>query len=418
MNSKNVFIILLIGLLILPTASMAASLEEIKALASSPKPGDVVLVWVPGGFWVEPADVNGILYHNCTWPGQLVTRSDGTKLWIEPNFWNVANATGENYMRFIKSKDQVAFYATLSNVETVWGGIAFGNPDVVFAGRTPPGVAGGTVLPPTGGYTWITLPMAAQDFLNQYDTLYVKINYEVFRRDDTLVRTGLLMWFENADDGSGIGEVYVAFHDDFGGWVGDKTVVKTITVPLIVNGELVNGEFEVQRALSGGGWAAMVFLLKNTDIMSGEVYVDLKPFVNEVFDQLVNFFGIPAEKVVWSSVAFSTYFGSEGTEAELGWVLYDARLVPPELAPKIVKETVTETVTETATHTEKTTVTETTTVMETETKTEVVTHTDTDTTTVTTTAAPDAATLAIIGIIALIIGFVIGIVAKGGRRAQ
>ncbi|MCD6300510.1 MAG: hypothetical protein J7L82_00380, partial [Staphylothermus sp.] len=325
MNLKNVFIILLIGLLVLPAVSIATSLEEIKALASSPEPGDVVLVWVPGGFWADPVDVNGILYHNCTWPGQLVTRSDGTTLWIEPNFWNVANATGENYMRFIKSKDQVAFYASLSNVETVWGGIAFGNPDAVFVGRTPPGVAGGTVLPPTGGYTWFALPMAAQDFLNQYDSLYAKVNYEVVKSDDTLVRTGLLMWFENADDGSGLAEVYVAFHDDFGGWVGDKTVVKTMNVPIIVNGELLDAEFEVQRALSGGGWAAIVFLLKNADIMSGEVYIDLKPFVNEVFDQLVNFFGIPAEKVVWSSVAFSSYFGSEGTEAELGWILYDAR---------------------------------------------------------------------------------------------
>lgn len=153
----------------------------------------------------------------------------------------------------------------------------------------------------------------------------------------------------------------------------------------------------------------MVFLLKNADIMKGEIYIDLKPFVEEVLDQMVNFFDFPAERLVWSDIVYSNYFGSEGTEAELGWILYDARLVPPELTPKIVVETVTET--QEVTETETTTVTETTTLTQTTTE----TTTEETTTTITTTVAPDAATLAIIGIIALIIGFVVGMVLKGKR---
>ena len=406
MRTKTILVFLLAWLLVLPVASMAISLQEVKTVVSSPELGDTVLVWVPGGFWAEPVEVNGVLYHNCTWPGQLVNRSDGTTLWIEPNFWNIANTTGENYMRFIKSSDQVAFYASLNNVTTQWGGIAWATPGVVFVGRTPPQFA---TLPAAGGYTWFSLPMEVQEFLDIYESLYVKVNYEVVKRDDTLVRTGLLLWFEDLNDGSAKTEVYIAFHDDFGGIVGDKTIVKTIDVPLIVDGQLVVGNFEVQRALNPGGWASMVFLLKNADIMKGEIYIDLKPFVEEVLDQMVNFFDFPAERLVWSDIVYSNYFGSEGTEAELGWILYDARLVPPELTPKIVVETVTET--QEVTETETTTVTETTTLTQTTTE----TTTEETTTTITTTVAPDAATLAIIGIIALIIGFVVGMVLKGKR---
>ncbi|MCC5990670.1 MAG: hypothetical protein LM558_04110, partial [Thermosphaera sp.] len=198
-----------------------------------------------------------------------------------------------------------------------------------------------------------------------------------------------------------------AFHDDFGGWVGDKTIVKTINVPMIVNGQPVTGVFEVQRALSGGGWAAMVFLLKNSDVLKGEVYIDLAPFVGEVFNQLVNFFELPADRIVWSDVRFSTYFGSQGTAAELGWILYDARLVPPELVPRFVTVTQTQTqvITTTTTKTETSTVT--TTLVNTQTS--IVTQTQTVT-------ALDYVTAGVVGVVGLVIGLGLGMVVKGKKK--
>jgi hypothetical protein len=399
---KVIPVVLLIGLLVLPVITNASTLQDIKSLATSPQPGDTVLVWVPGGFWNPPVEQNGIIYQNCTWPGQLITRSDGTTVWIEPNYWNVVNAQGENYMRFIKSSDQVVFYTVLSNVSTQWGGIAWATPAVVIAGRAPPQFA---QLPSAGGYSWFSLPVKAQEFLGENASVYVKLNYEVVKRDDTMVRAGLLMWFEDSNDGGARAEVYVAFHDDFGGWVGDKTIVKTMNVPMIVNGQPVTGVFEVQRALSGGGWAAMVFLLKNSDVLKGEVYIDLAPFVGEVFNQLVNFFELPADRIVWSDVRFSTYFGSQGTAAELGWILYDARLVPPELVPKFVTVTQTQTQVTTTTKTETSTVT--TTVVNTQTST--VTQTQTVT-------APDPVTTSVVGVVGLVIGLGLGMVLKGKKK--
>jgi hypothetical protein len=399
---KVIPVVLLIGLLVLPVITNASTLQDIKSLATSPQPGDTVLVWVPGGFWNPPVEQNGIIYQNCTWPGQLITRSDGTTVWIEPNYWNVVNAQGENYMRFINSSDQVVFYTVLSNVSTQWGGIAWATPAVVIAGRAPPQFA---QLPSAGGYSWFSLPVKAQEFLGENASVYVKLNYEVVKRDDTMVRAGLLMWFEDSNDGGARAEVYVAFHDDFGGWVGDKTIVKTMNVPMIVNGQPVTGVFEVQRALSGGGWAAMVFLLKNSDVLKGEVYIDLAPFVGEVFNQLVNFFELPADRIVWSDVRFSTYFGSQGTAAELGWILYDARLVPPELVPKFVTVTQTQTQVTTTTKTETSTVT--TTVVNTQTST--VTQTQTVT-------APDPVTTSVVGVVGLVIGLGLGMVLKGKKK--
>ena len=399
---KVIPVVLLIGLLVLPVITNASTLQDIKSLATSPQPGDTVLVWVPGGFWNPPVEQNGIIYQNCTWPGQLITRSDGTTVWIEPNYWNVVNAQGENYMRFINSSDQVVFYTVLSNVSTQWGGIAWATPAVVIAGRAPPQFA---QLPSAGGYSWFSLPVKAQEFLGENASVYVKLNYEVVKRDDTMVRAGLLMWFEDSNDGGARAEVYVAFHDDFGGWVGDKTIVRTMNVPMIVNGQPVTGVFEVQRALSGGGWAAMVFLLKNSDVLKGEVYIDLAPFVGEVFNQLVNFFELPADRIVWSDVRFSTYFGSQGTAAELGWILYDARLVPPELVPKFVTVTQTQTQVTTTTKTETSTVT--TTVVNTQTST--VTQTQTVT-------APDPVTTGVVGVVGLVIGLGLGMVLKGKKK--
>jgi hypothetical protein len=178
-----------------------------------------------------------------------------------------------------------------------------------------------------------------------------------------------------------------------------------MNVPMIVNGQPVTGVFEVQRALSGGGWAAMVFLLKNSDVLKGEVYIDLAPFVGEVFNQLVNFFELPADRIVWSDVRFSTYFGSQGTAAELGWILYDARLVPPELVPKFVTVTQTQTQVTTTTKTETSTVT--TTVVNTQTST--VTQTQTVT-------APDPVTTSVVGVVGLVIGLGLGMVLKGKKK--
>jgi hypothetical protein len=401
---KVILVAPLIALLVLPVITNALTLQDIKSLATSPQPGDTVLVWVPGGFWNPPVEQNGIIYQNCTWPGQLITMSDGRTVWIEPNYWNIANAQGENYMRFIKSSEQVVFYAVLSDVSTQWGGIAWATPAVVIAGRAPPQFA---QLPSAGGYSWFSLPVKTQEFLGKNAPVYVKLNYEVVKRDDTMVRAGLLMWFEDSENGGARAEVYIAFHDDFGGWVGDKTIVKTMNVPMIVNGQPVTGVFEVQRALSGGGWAAMVFLLKNSDVLKGEVYIDLAPFVGEVFNQLVNFFELPADRIVWSDVRFSTYFGSQGTAAELGWILYDARLVPPELVPRFVTVTQTQTqvITTTTTKTETSTVT--TTLVNTQTS--IVTQTQTVT-------ALDYVTVGVVGVVGLVIGLGLGMVVKGKKK--
>jgi len=401
---KAILVASLIVLLVLPVITNALTLQDIKSLATSPQPGDTVLVWVPGGFWSPPVEQNGIIYQNCTWPGQLITMSDGRTVWIEPNFWNIANAQGENYMRFINSSEQVVFYAVLSDVSTMWGGIAWATPAVVIAGRAPPQFA---PLPPAGGYSWFSLPMKAQEFLSKNTSVYVKLNYEVVRRNDTLVRVGLSMWFEDSNNGAAWAEVYVAFHDDFGGWIGDKTIVKTVNVPMIIDGQPIIGVFEVQRALSGGGWAAIVFLLKNSDVLKGEVYIDLAPFVGEVFNQLVNFFELPADRIVWSDIRFSTHFGSRGTAAELGWILYDARLVPPELAPKFVFVTVTQTQTQVITTT--ITKTETSTVTTTLTETSTVTQTQTIT-------ALDYTTTGVVGVVGLVIGLGLGMALRGKKK--
>ncbi|MEM0505652.1 MAG: hypothetical protein QXW58_00080 [Thermosphaera sp.] len=403
--SKLRFVITMLTILIL-YASVASSLtlDEIRDIASSPEGGDVLLKWVPGGFWSAPyVDENGVTRQECTWPGLMVTRDDGTTLWIESNFWNIADGVGENYFRFINSTDKFAFYVKLENVITQWGGVGWATPGAVIVGRAPPQFA---ALPAVGGYSWFSLPMSVNEFIRDYEELYLKVSYELVRAENTMVRYGLLLWFENPAGGP-LAEVYIAFHDDFGGWAGDRTVVKTITVPLIVDGQLLMGQFEVQRALSGGGWAAMVFLLKNADLVNNSVVLDVKPFVEVVFEQMTTYFQVPADNLVWSNIVAASYSGSNGTSFEFGWILHDARLIPPELSPKIIAVTVTETVTTTRTVTNL--IYETETVTETETKTQSVVTTTTATTTVATTEyQTDYTMTGVAGIALLVVGFIVG----------
>lgn len=393
-----------LALLVLQPYALATTLPTIRAVASSPEPGDYVGVWVPGGFWSPPAaDARGITWQNCTWPSLVVTRKDGTTIRFEPNFWNIVSADGENYMRYISREEKVVFYARLENVGTMWGGIAWATPEVLIAGRPPPQFA---VVDPVGGYDWFSLPVKVMDFLNQYDELYVLAKYEVAYAPETLVRWGLILWFEDLN-GVARAEIYIAFSDEFGGWVGDRTVVGTIVEPMIVDGKLFQGTFEVQRALSGGGWAAFVFLLKNAQLLNNTVLIDIRPFVETAFNELVNYFGMPADQVVWGFLAVGSYIGSRGTGLEVGWILHDARLIPPELAPKIVEVVLTETVqvvvTKTMIELREVTTTFTQTLRETVTETTKVTETDYTTT-------------GIVGVIALIIGLAVGFVVK--RRSS
>ncbi|MEM0030802.1 MAG: hypothetical protein QXV48_00530 [Desulfurococcaceae archaeon] len=344
-------------------------------------------------------DENGVTRQECTWPGIMVTRDDGTTLWIEPNFWNIVDGVGENYFRFINSTDEFAFYVKLENVTTQWGGVGWATPGVVIVGRAPPQFA---TLPVAGGYSWFSLPMSVNKFIRDYEELYIKVSYELVRAENTLVRYGLLLWFENPA-GSPLAEVYIAFHDDFGGWAGDKTIVKTIFVPLIVDGQLLIGQFEVQRALSGGGWAAMVFLLKNADLVNNTVILNVKPFVEVVFEQMTTYFQVPASDLVWSNIVVASYSGSNGTSFEFGWILHDARLIQPELSPKIIAVTITESVTTTRTVTNL--IYETETITETKTKTQSLVTT---TTVATTEYQTDYTMTGVVGIVLLVIGFIVG----------
>lgn len=385
-------------LLILLQSAYAKSLADIRAMASSPEPGDYVGIWVPGGFWTPPtSDDRGITWQNCTWPSLVVARRDGTTIRFEPNFWNIVGASGENYMRFISSEEKVVFYAKLADVSTMWGGIAWATPEVLIAGRPPPQFA---VVDPVGGYPWFSLPIRVVDFLAQYKELYVLAKYEVTYATDTLARWGFILWFENPG-GAPIAEIYIAFSDEFGGWVGDKTVIGTLAKPFIVDGELFTGVFEVQRALSGGGWAAFVFLLTNAKLVNNTVVIDIRPFIEIAFNEMVNYFSVSPEDVVWGFLAIGSYMGSTGTGLEIGWILHDARLLPPELAPKIIAVTVTETLQVVTTKTMielrevTTTVKETTKVEETTTVTTRVTE-------------PDYTVTAVVGVVALVIGVIAG----------
>ena len=405
--------VLIIGILLLSITN-AYTLTEIKTIASSPEPGDALLIWVGGGFWSPPyVDENNVTRQECTWPGLMVTRDDGTSIWIEPNFWNIVSGSGENYLRFINSSDKVAFYVKLENVTTQWGGIAWATPEVVFVGRAPPQFA---QLPSAGGYEWFSLPMSVSEFLQNYDELYVKASYEVVKANGTLVRWGFILWFENPN-GQALAEVYISFSDDFGGWVGDKTVLGTIAVPMIVDGELFSGEFVVMRALSGGGWAGMEFMLSNADLVNNTVIVDIKPFIEIVFNQLVNYFGVPADQVIWGSLNLGSYSGSEGTGFEFGWIIHDVRILSPEESPKIITVTVTQTQTTTKTVTDFMYVTVTSTTTQTETLTETSTTTLTTTkietsTTISPTTVTEQVTdwtlTGVAGILLLIIGFGVG----------
>ncbi|ACS89392.1 CGP-CTERM sorting domain-containing protein [Thermococcus sibiricus] len=330
----------------------AASLEDIKAVASTAEEGEIQFTW-----WDQ-------------WLEEPIQLSDGRTVWMQTNFWNIIGGQGEVFMRFVKATEDFAFYVNLENVETQWGGIAWATPEVIIDGRAPAQWWGDKA--PVGGYDYLQLPLPASE-LSSYDSMWVKVKYDVSKRDDTLVRFGINIWFEDPATGAPIGEIYVPFFDDFGGIVGDVTEIGEVTSTVIINGELnTNAKFTVQRALSGGGWGVLLFMPQEPLPTSGEVVIDIKPMIDKVVEQLFDFFGMPVENQQWTSISIGSYSGSEGTSFEYGWIIYDATVLSPSEAPKIIKTT--QTVTETKTITETKTTTKTEKVTETLTETETVTE--------------------------------------------
>ncbi|WP_430515160.1 hypothetical protein [Pyrococcus woesei] len=308
------------------------TLEKAKQIASTANPGDTVLQWAPGWYWAPPYDDNGVIRQICTWPGVLITRSDNTTIWMEPNFWNIVSGDGENYMRFIKATDEVAFYVNMTNVQTQWGGIAWATPAVVIAGRVPPSLTG-TELPAAGGYKNFSLPMPAVNVSN-YESIWAKVDFELVKREDTLIRAGLVMWFEDTN-GKQLAEVYVPFFDDYNGIVGAQfppIEVGSVSTTVYVNGVARNVTFTVQKAWNWNNFAFEFIPEEPIAKSSGEISIDLGAIVDKVIQEIVNDpnSNYNEEDIVWSSLAFGTYSGSQGNSFEYGWILHDARVLPQE----------------------------------------------------------------------------------------
>ncbi|WP_157721595.1 tetratricopeptide repeat protein [Thermococcus pacificus] len=294
------------------------TLKVAKEIASTAESGDIVLQWSPDN----------------PWPGELVTGEDGTTLWMETNFWNIVSGDGESYMRFISAGDSVAFYVNLSNVQTRWGGIAWATPAVVFAGRVPPSVTDGNELPSAGGYDYFSLPMPAVNVSN-YNKILTKIDFELVKGEGTLVRPGIIMWFERSSDNYQLAEVYVPFFDDYNGIVGAQYgpwEVGTIEATVTINGVEKNVTFTVQKAWNWNNFAFEFIPSEPIAKGSGDVTIDLRPIVDKVIEEIIadQYSDYSENDIVWSSLAFGTYSGSDGTGFNYGWILHEAKVLPPK----------------------------------------------------------------------------------------
>jgi hypothetical protein len=176
---------------------------------------------------------------------------------------------------------------------------------------------------------FIELPLKASEIEN-YEHLWVKADYEMVRKNSTLVRFGLLLWFENAD-GWPAAEVYVPFSDDYGGLVGvdGKTQIGEVTTTMIINGTVFpNVKLTIQKGWNPGNWWSYEFI-PETQVTSGEVYIDIKPVVEKIIQEFLG------SDVTWTSISLASYSGSEGNSFEYGWIIHDVRFVPDEEIPGV-----------------------------------------------------------------------------------
>ncbi|WP_148206145.1 hypothetical protein [Thermococcus sibiricus] len=280
--------------------------KEFWSIASTKGPGDIQFTW-----WDQ-------------WLEEPIQLSDGRTVWMQTNFWNIIGGQGEVFMRYIHRTDEFAFYVNLEKVETQWGGIAWATPEVIFAGRSPAVWWGGK--PKVGGYGFFDLPLKASE-INNYDSIWVKVDYNVTKRSDTLVRFGIGIWFENIE-GWPAAEVYIPFFDDFGGLVlSDKENLGEVTTTMVINGRATQASFTLQRGWNPGNWWSFEFIPEDP-VPSGEVYIDVKPLVAEIAK-------IIGKENTWVSMAVGSYSGSKGTGFQYGWIIHDVRVVKPEDVPSI-----------------------------------------------------------------------------------
>jgi hypothetical protein len=246
----------------------------------------MVLTYTPGA--PAPSDYGdkeNIAYNPCYNNTYYIVNiiNDKTVYAMEPNFWNVNSSIGIVNMSYDYDGNTLNCYANVSNiaVRNIWGYVN-GYSEIMY-GRSP---WANYVINKENGTQF---PLYVKDVKNKYDSIYIDVNYSINNYSDGLpMDFSFDFWLTNHEN-----ETSVGLDDaEFMIWLYSNNLSPSgnmgyITMPMYVNGTLVNNSWKIAYQKPQYRWAYIAFI-SNETIKKGDVRIDLIPFINKTMQILIN----------------------------------------------------------------------------------------------------------------------------------
>ncbi|NJE05316.1 endoglucanase [Thermococcus sp. M36] len=201
---------------------------------------------------------------------------NGTELIMELNFWNIKTFNGSAEMIYYKSNHTIRFYANLSDIVMKEPQhYVHGYPEVIYGYK-----------PWTGHGTTGKLPEKVRDI----GSFRITLEYFLWHERDLPINLAMETWITSEKKAEGVKEGDVELMV----WLYSNSLlrpagseIKTIQVPMIVNGTLMEAEWEVWLYCNAFPWDLITFRLTEP-IKSAKVELDIVPFLSaaeEVFEE-------------------------------------------------------------------------------------------------------------------------------------
>nr|CRL09147.1 Cel12E [unidentified prokaryotic organism] len=240
---------------------------------------------------------------------------------MEINPWNIQDAQGKQIMEYDPNNNEIRFSSNLTDIvpknSDRW---IYGYPEVYFGSKPwNSKVAGGLLKLPKKVSDLSGFTLKFEYSLEHDPNLPINLAMETWLTTDQLATSGVK---------AGDIEIMVWLYSSKLNPAGRK--IDTVTVPMIVNGRLVNESFEVWKMEGmGSGWTYFAFRL-TTPLKSAEIGIDPTLFIKKV----EGYIQTNVENLYMQDWEIGTEFGNPTTTSALfNWTIRNLEVNEEALLP-------------------------------------------------------------------------------------
>jgi len=210
--------------------------------------------------------------------------NDKTVYAMEPNFWNVNSSFGIVNMSYDYNSNTLNCYANVSNItiRNIYACVD-GYSEILY-GRSP--WANYTINKENG----TKFPIYIKNISNQYTNIYIDVNYSINNYSNGLpMDFSFDIWLTKYEN-----ETIITSDDvEFMIWLYSDNLtpagdcVGYMTIPIYINGTLVNDTWKIMYQKPQYRWAYIAYL-SNISLKKNDIKIDLIPFINKSLQIVIN----------------------------------------------------------------------------------------------------------------------------------